>query len=90
MRSVFVSLSPARGWDGDDIVELDGDRANVAIVVGAKATGIIELLDLVPAPPPDATKCSKCSGTRWAVIHPGIAQEFPCAACGARGWTKPA
>lgn len=78
-----------RGWDGDDIIELDGDRANLAIVVGAKTTGIIELLDLLPPAPPDATTCSKCSGTRWAQVHPGVPHDFPCTACGARGWSKP-
>jgi hypothetical protein len=83
-------LEDGRGWDGDDIVELDGDRADVAIAVGAKTTGINELLELLPPQPPDATTCAQCSGTRWSQLHPGVPHEFPCTACSARGWSKPA
>lgn len=79
-------LEDSRGWDGDSVVELDGDGANAAIVIGAKKTGIVELLDLLPARPPEATICPKCQGTRMCEPMPGFGAEHPCATCGSRGW----
>ena len=79
-------LEDSRGWDGDAVVELTGDQANAALVVGAKKTGIPELLDLIPPPPPDARQCPKCKGARTAEPVEGFGLKFPCDACGSRGW----
>lgn len=79
-------LEDSRGWDGDAVVELTGDQANAALVVGAKKTGISALLDLLPPRPPDGKVCPKCSGTRVAEPIEGFGSEFPCDMCGSRGW----
>jgi hypothetical protein len=78
-------LEDSRGWDGDSVVELAGDRANAALVVGALKTGIMELVDLIEPPPPGATVCEKCHGARIAEPVPGFGHELPCDACGCRG-----
>jgi hypothetical protein len=79
-------LEDSRGWDGDSVVELDGEKANAAIVIGARKTGIVELLELLPAPPKGSTTCPKCRGTRMCEPVPGFGAEHPCTACGSRGW----
>jgi len=83
-------LEDSRGWDGDEVVEVTGYRANAALVVGAKKTGIAELLGLIEPPPVGSKVCSKCKGTRMAAPVEGFGHEFPCEACGARGWLSPA
>lgn len=80
-------LEDLRGWDGDDVREVEGNRVFIALVVGAKKTGIAELLDVLPAPPPGAATCSKCAGTRWSRPGPGFDHAFPCFECHALGWT---
>ncbi|MFT3772616.1 MAG: hypothetical protein QM820_45070 [Minicystis sp.] len=79
-------LQDERGWDGDSIVEVTGYDAHAALVVGARKTGIAELLDLMPAAPDGAVACPKCKGTRIAELAPGMGLNFPCAACDCRGW----
>ncbi|WP_437562800.1 hypothetical protein [Sorangium sp. So ce542] len=79
-------LEDLRGWDGDEIVEVDGFRAHSALIVGARNTRIVELLELIPQPPPGSSVCSKCNGKRVAEPVPGFGTELPCNACDARGW----
>ncbi|XXX81274.1 hypothetical protein WMF30_21170 [Sorangium sp. So ce134] len=79
-------LEDLRGWDGDEVVEVGGWRAHSALVVGARNTGIVELLELIPQPPPGSSVCSKCNGKRVAEPVPGFGIEFPCNECDARGW----
>ena len=79
-------LEDSRGWDGDEIVELSGGRANAALVVGAKKTGIADLLSLIEPPPAGSKVCARCKGTRMAEPIEGFGHEFPCEACGSRGW----
>jgi len=79
-------LEDSRGWDGDAVVELTGEQANAALVIGAKKTGISGLLDLLPPRPPDGKVCPKCNGTRTAEPIEGFGQKFPCDMCGSRGW----
>ncbi len=55
-----------RTWDGEPLREAcDSDEETACIVVGAKKTGIEELLQLLPSCPADASVCPKCSGARW-------------------------
>ena len=82
-------LEDSRGWDGDEIVEITGDRANAALVVGAKKTGIADLLGLIEPPPVGSKVCARCKGTRMAEPVEGYGHEFPCDACGSRGWIAP-
>lgn len=82
-------LQDSRGWDGDSVVEVFGYDANAALLLGAKITGIRELLNLLPPPPPGAAVCTKCNGTRMAAQIEGSSHEFPCIACEARGWKLP-
>ncbi len=82
-------LQDSRGWDGDIVVEVVGYKANAALLVGAKETGIRELLDLLPPAPPGAAVCTKCHGKRMAEPFEGYGREFPCAECEARGWKLP-
>ncbi|WP_437328905.1 hypothetical protein [Sorangium sp. So ce381] len=79
-------LEDLRGWDGDEIVEVGGLHAHSALIVGARKTGIAELLELIPKPPPGSSACSKCNGKRVAEPAPGFGIELPCDACDARGW----
>ena len=79
-------LSDSRGWDGDTVVELLGDAANAAIVVGAEKTGLVDLLGLLPPMPPGGTECPKCHGKRTAEPVEGFGRELPCTTCGSRGW----
>jgi hypothetical protein len=85
-------LEDQRGWDGDDIVEVCGFHANSALIVGAKKTGIMELLELLPPPPPNSSVCSVCRGKRLAEPEhlAGSGDKFPCIACEARGWVDAA
>ena len=81
-------LEDMRGWDGDAVNELTEEKAYAALVIGAKKTGIAELLDLIPAAPVGAETCARCKGKRTAEPVEGFGHELPCDACGCRGWTK--
>jgi hypothetical protein len=84
-----LGLFRRRGWDGDAVSQVhDEDAVIRAVVVGAKKTGIVELLDLLPKAPPDAVICDRCRGSRWSRLHPQFEPTFPCGACGARGWVR--
>lgn len=84
-------LIDERWWFGDDVREATEDEAISGIVVGAKVTGIQELLELVPPRPPEADACGQCSGARWWTlpvkdVH-GNTCEIVCSACWGRGWS---
>lgn len=81
-------LIDERTWNGDAIREpVDDDEAIEWLVIGASVSRIDALLDLVPPPPPAATICPGCAGTRWMTPIP----EYPehshvCHECRGRGW----
>jgi hypothetical protein len=79
-------LEDRRGWDGDGIIEVEGIAANAALIVGARNTGVTELLGLLPQPPADSSVCAKCLGRRVVELVPGVGVELPCGECEARGW----
>jgi len=75
-------LSDSRTWDGEGIqfvTSLDG--VIPVLVIGAKNTGIVSLLDMIP-PLEDGAKCSTCQGTRWFKLQKG---EIVCPTCCGRG-----
>jgi hypothetical protein len=75
-------LSDYRTWDGEGIqFETDIDNVIPALVDGAKKTGIVSLLDLIP-PLERGTQCSTCHGTRWFQLQKG---EVVCPTCRGRG-----
>jgi hypothetical protein len=79
-------LEDSRGWDGDAVVELTGDQANAALVIGAMKTRIPDLLTLIPSMPAGARVCPKCRGARVAEPIEGFGHQLPCDSCGSRGW----
>lgn len=75
----------SRAWDGEGIhVESSPDMAIAAVVVGAKKTGLPELLAIIPRLDPGST-CPRCCGRRWAPLSPGIEGEMVCLMCFGRG-----
>lgn len=83
-------LFDERSWDGKPLREGQGDEVVVALVVGAKKTGIVGLLDLLPMRPHDGLQCPKCHGSRWARLAPTFEPEFVCVLCGGLGWATSA
>jgi hypothetical protein len=80
-------LRDSRTWDGEGIqFETSLDGVIPALVIGAKKTGIVSLLDLI-APLEDGAQCSTCQGTRWFKIQKG---EVVCPTCHGRGECPPA
>jgi hypothetical protein len=84
-------LIDGRGWDGEPLREATDDEATVALVVGAKKTGIAGLFDLLPPRPPEGSSCPTCRGARVERL-PATDPERPppelvCSACKGRGWT---
>lgn len=84
-------LIDERAWHGDVLREAaDDDEAIESLVIGASMTGIAALLALVPAPPPGASTCRECAGSRWIVHrHFDREHELVCHACHGRGWSAP-
>jgi hypothetical protein len=79
-------LRDSRTWDGEGIqFETSLDGVISALVVGAKKTGFVSLLDLIP-PLENGTRCSTCHGTRW--FHSQIG-EVVCPTCRGRGECPP-
>lgn len=76
-------------WDCPEsgIHEASEDEAIGSLVVGAKKTHLLELLDLIPPPPEHSSICSQCSGSRWASPVPGFEMTVVCTRCHGRGWT---
>ncbi len=75
-------------WDDDGGWGCRGTRADAfaAIRVGARKTGVIELLTLMPPRPNDASRCESCAGDGWEVIK-GLVMPFLCGVCAGVGWT---
>lgn len=82
-------LEDGRGWGDAHVCEASDNRAIVALVSGAKKTGITALLDLIPPPPPGATTCPRCNGTRYFVVHPYDHIILLCETCYGRCWATP-
>lgn len=79
-----------RTWDSDEVPEVreaTEDEAISALVVGAKKTGIPQLLDLIPPSPNNKSECPMCHGTRWAEPCPNFGITIVCVTCSGRGWT---
>jgi hypothetical protein len=79
-------------WD-DDMwgVEPTRGEAYAAIVVGARKTGLRDLLKLLPPRPPSAASCRDCNGSgRFKVGGASPGDEQPssllCPACRGIGW----
>ena len=79
-------------WDDDQWgIEPTRGEAYAAIVVGARKTGLRDLLKLLPPRPPGAPDCRECKGTgRFTVGGPARGEEQPssllCPACRGIGW----
>jgi hypothetical protein len=68
--------------------EATDDEAVACLVIGAKLTGITELLTLVPSKPANAMTCVLCMGSRWHPIR-SVHGDWPivlCPQCSGRGW----
>ncbi len=75
----------SRTWDGEGITfESSLDMAVVAVVVGAKKTGVSELLAIIPRLDAGST-CPRCRGSRWAQLSLANDVEVPCRMCFGRG-----
>ena len=79
-------LDDHRSWDGEALREAMLDEASAALVVGAKKTGITDLLSLVPACPDDGSRCTRCEGERWDKPLREHGLELICGLCRGRGW----
>jgi hypothetical protein len=86
-RDGRVLLDGGGLWDELPVHEANDDEAVTFIVVGARKTGIVELMDLLPPPAPQSHPCPTCAGTRWQSITPEI--ETICTGCAGRGWLLP-
>ena len=65
-------------------METSLDQAIMALVLGAKKTGLSALLDLIPALV-DASVCPKCAGARWTTFGPAAEPRMICFVCFGRG-----
>ena len=84
-------LRDNRGWDGDTIDEEESeDSALEMIVIGARKTGVSELLRLLPAPIPASRKCPGCRGARYREPSREGLTWFVCSVCSGRGWATQA
>ena len=83
-------------WDCEEtrqglgLVMPDDNESFAALVVGAKKTGIAELLDLLPPCPGGASRCPKCRGVSWARVRPEYDMVMICTICSGRGWADDA
>ena len=80
-------------WEAPGLREANSDDEVIAMLtVGAKNTGIVELLGLIPPKPADAVVCPLCNGSRWWHL-PGAkrgAEPIVCLLCRGRGWATQA
>jgi len=72
-----------REWNGSPVREATPEEAIIALVIGARKTGVAELLSLLPPPPADAQTCPICQGTHYAGE-----QKWMCPKCSGRGWLE--
>jgi hypothetical protein len=64
-------------WDEGPVREATDDEATSYIVVGAKKSGLAELLDLLPPRPPRASTCARCDGQRWIAFGTVVGTNDP-------------
>ncbi|MBS2024041.1 MAG: hypothetical protein JST92_16685 [Deltaproteobacteria bacterium] len=76
-------LSDESTWFGEGVEEKTSTEANMVIVVGARKTGLEDLLELLPKKPEGARTCDRCEGTRWMPQGKG---QVVCAVCGGKGF----
>jgi len=69
-------LREGTGWDDEPIREATDSEGVRALVVGAKKTGITELLALLPARPPEAVTCTRCRGSRYGSVVSGLPADL--------------
>lgn len=67
---------------GNAIRETSDEEAIGALVIGAKKTGIADLLTLLPTRPPHARECRRCGGNGWVPLG----REVVCPECHGAGW----
>lgn len=79
-------LEDHRSWDGDGLREATFDDAIAALVVGAKKTGLVDLLNLLPVCPDDGSPCAHCEGERWDKSLRDLGLQIICGLCRGRGW----
>jgi hypothetical protein len=101
---LHTDMGPSSYWLGDgrevviDAFEPDApprlaaeNEAVSAFVCAAKNLSCPEILESLPARPPEATECPQCHGTRWWQLPgqwsgPGKG-IIVCPRCAGRGWT---
>ena len=64
----------------------DEDDTVRYLVVGARKTGINDLVLLLPPRPPDGSVCPRCQGGRWCTLPTQPPAEIVCISCSGRGW----
>lgn len=83
-----ILIGPDEIWHEPVVREAKNDDEIIAMLsIGAKTTGIAELLELIPAAPSDAMTCPVCKGSRWWHV-PGSARDaspIVCLLCRGRG-----
>jgi len=72
-------------WDDTPLREASEAEAFASIVVGARKTGVVALLDLLPRPPEGAPPCARCQGSRYTPPV-GYLGSFVCPQCHGVGW----
>lgn len=77
-------LIDGSGWDDIPIREVTDAEAISAIVIGARKTGISDLLSLLPRRSETARSCSRCHGSGWNHVSEAT---FVCRECHGLGWT---
>jgi hypothetical protein len=79
-----------REWNGSPVREATPDEAVSALVIGARKTGVVGLLALLPRCPPDARTCPFCLGTHYVPAPAGAdrveQRQRMCPHCSGRGW----
>lgn len=76
-----------RTWDDGGLRETTEENEAIgALVVGAKKTGLRELLSLIPACPPGGSPCPQCDEERLdkTLLEKGL--KIICTRCRGRGW----
>jgi len=84
-------LADGRDWDGEPVRVATDDEAVSAIVIGARNSGINDLLRLLPEKPDTACVCPQCHGSRWwspGNDTSGRPVNLVCPICSGRGWMQ--
>lgn len=92
--ATFLTRDGRVVWEDDWGVAPVAAQAYAGIIVGAKKTGVRELLELLPDRPDACEDCADCRATGWfdlgdvspeAPEHP---LRFVCPKCGGLGWRR--